>query len=214
MAVIDPSLPIGTIVATFLASGGVLTVVAFVGRGVFTQWLGKSLEAYKIGLKAAADRELEGLRADLQRVASERQIVFGRLHERRADVIADVYAKLEDLHAALRQWNMLKDVGGTGTAAFKERAEKALRELDRAYYPRAIWLDRAICNQLNELLDGAGGFRMLFQLLVGEDTGAELSINGKTVDLRQFANEVNQAAAGARGALDASFRKTLGAEAE
>src|SRR5262245_27257295 len=59
--------------------------------------LDKDLELHKSELKRLNDTQIEQFKSSLQRVAIERQIVFSKLHEHRAEVIAKCYSMLWDL---------------------------------------------------------------------------------------------------------------------
>jgi hypothetical protein len=53
---------------------------------------------FKTRIKADADIEIERVKNSLQIVAIEHQVRFAKLHEKRAQVIADLYKQLVDLH--------------------------------------------------------------------------------------------------------------------
>ena len=53
--------------------------------------------------KAKHDRELELLRSDIRREAFQSEVRFTRLHEKRAEVIADLFTKLVALVDAAHQ---------------------------------------------------------------------------------------------------------------
>ena len=68
-----------TLLVSIGGAGALLAVFLYVGRSVFQSFLDKDLEKFK---------------TELQRTATEHQIVFSRLHEKRADVIAELYGLL------------------------------------------------------------------------------------------------------------------------
>jgi len=69
--------------------GGVVIVYAF------SSWLGR-LWADRLMAKETAKhtQELERLRSDLRKVAFESEVRFSKLHEKRAEIIAELYSKL------------------------------------------------------------------------------------------------------------------------
>jgi hypothetical protein len=73
---------------------GILFAAAWLIKAVFTSKLARDTEAFKARLKADAEAEIEKLRYSLQRIAVEHQVRFSKLHERRAEVIADLYKSL------------------------------------------------------------------------------------------------------------------------
>jgi LPS O-antigen subunit length determinant protein (WzzB/FepE family) len=59
------------------------------------------LESHRAQLKAEQDVELERLKSSLSIAAAERNVAFSRLNERRVEVIAAIYAKLQRLYSAV-----------------------------------------------------------------------------------------------------------------
>ena len=53
---------------------------------------------FKTRLKSDADIEIERLKNSLQMLAMEHQVRFSKLHEKRAEVIGEVYKRLTDLN--------------------------------------------------------------------------------------------------------------------
>lgn len=54
----------------------------------------RDTKLFETQLKSTSDAEIERLKSALQAVAVEHQIWFSKLHEKRAEVIADLYKKL------------------------------------------------------------------------------------------------------------------------
>ena len=75
----------------------VVAASAWVIRSLITHFLSRKIEAYKIELKNESDRRMEELKSSLQMIAQERQIVFMRLHERRAEIVAESYTLIHQL---------------------------------------------------------------------------------------------------------------------
>jgi hypothetical protein len=67
----------------------------------------------KSKLKSESDVEVERLRSQLSIAAAERQFRFSKLHEKRADAIAEVYALLKPFVSALADYvKILEPAGG------------------------------------------------------------------------------------------------------
>jgi hypothetical protein len=75
-----------------------VTVAAatFLTKSVINHLFTRDVEKFKAGLKADADIEIEKLKHSLEKIAVEHQVRFSKLHEKRAEVIADLYARLVD----------------------------------------------------------------------------------------------------------------------
>jgi hypothetical protein len=118
----------------FLAAAGYLI------KAIVSQRLLKDVEEFKVQLQSRADVEVERLKAELQKVATEHQIQFAKLHEKRALVIAEIYSRLVDTHRTAREYVF-------GDIQDEERSAKAQEmvwdlywfiELNRIYLPETV----------------------------------------------------------------------------
>lgn len=97
------------------SNAALLVVLGFLARSLLNAWLTKDIKRFETDLKASADSELEGLKYELkskadasieqlksrlQLAATEHQVRFSKLHEKRAEVIAKLYALLVELQYA------------------------------------------------------------------------------------------------------------------
>lgn len=89
-----------TSVLTTVGGGGVLVAAAaWLIKTVLTDRLMRDAEEFKSRLKADADAQIERLKNSLQMAALEHQVRFSKLHERRAEVIAELYKRLGEIYA-------------------------------------------------------------------------------------------------------------------
>lgn len=104
----------------------------------------QKLETHKAQLKSQSDIALERLRADLSIATAEHNIQFARLHEKRAEVIAETYARLTELHVALG--NYVKIFEPTGDKPKEERrqaVQKAHEDFITYYRTKRIFIPEA-----------------------------------------------------------------------
>ncbi len=96
----------------------------------------QKLETYKAGLKAESDVAIENLKSRLSIAATEHQIRFLKLHETRAEVIAETYALLRDLYEKVADY--VKIFEPAGDRPKEERRNDVVNSLNdlRAYYPK------------------------------------------------------------------------------
>jgi len=73
---------------------------AWLLKSSLSEWLQRETEAFKTRLKTDADIAIEKLKSSLQIAATEHQVMFSKMHEKRAEVIEAVYTKLTDLHSS------------------------------------------------------------------------------------------------------------------
>ena len=161
----------------------------------------KDVASYKIKLAAEAER-----------ITIEHQVRFTRLHEKRTYVIATVFAALERVHAALRQWGTLRGMGmdkARLAATFESETRAARDKLTEFYYPRAIWLDQGTCDRINHIIDTLS---TLLALLEAEAKGVKLEfdIGGTPTDrTNEVTTELLATVGAARAELDKTFRGIL-----
>ena len=73
----------------------------------------QKLETHKAQLKAQGDVEVEKLKSELSIAAAQRQALFSNLHQRRAEVITEIYALLKEAISALADYTKaFEPVGG------------------------------------------------------------------------------------------------------
>jgi DNA phosphorothioation-dependent restriction protein DptG len=112
--------------------------VVFVIRSVVLHWLDKDITSYKAKLQAAA---------------VEHQVRFTKLHEKRAEIISELYSKLDEAHRALRSFmNPIQWVNDLPTSEKEEIAEKGTNDLIRYYSPNKIWLPEDTCALIEEII--------------------------------------------------------------
>ena len=214
-----------TVLTTVLASSASASVVVFLSKSVLKLWLDKDLETHRANLARQSAEEVERLRAQLAHVAVEHEVRFKRMHEKRTWVIAGIFARLETLHATVRSWfyshevvddleaelegkleGPLPDLKALRRPEFEQRAREASEQLQAFYFPRAIWLERDLCNVLNDLV------QTLDMLLHVLDTEARVSRfeGGSDAKTRELATDLLRSVVEARTALESRFRGILG----
>ena len=112
--------------------------------------LTRDLKAFEMQLKSNADVEIERLKSALQAAAIEHQIRFSKLHEKRAEVIADLYklvveAEREGLHYIHQLGKMQQGHQGQEPLAVKK-----LRDFDGFVDLHRVYLPQSICELLGE----------------------------------------------------------------
>jgi hypothetical protein len=90
-----------TAVTNFAFTSVLVGALAFVGRSLIGRWIDKDVESYKARLQATNAKELERFRADLKLATFEHETRFAKLHERRAEVIAELHKRLVQVERSL-----------------------------------------------------------------------------------------------------------------
>ncbi len=197
---------VGSVIATFLSTATVASVVAFLARSALGQFLRKDLEVYRERLKFESARELEGLRVDLERVALEHRVRFTQLQERRAEIISAVFAN-DKVHRTFRWWTSR---GGPRTSErhIRERekeAAEAFGAFTEHYWTHAIWLAEDTCRLLDQVVDTFHDAYIDMTLFTESKRLPE-----DRDDWRSARDTVLREIPPARTALDRRFRELLG----
>lgn len=80
--------------------GSAVTITAgitWLAKVIIEKWITYKLELQKIKIESSKAVEIERLKFEQQKQIDEKKILLSRLHEKRSDVIAEVYEKMFDL---------------------------------------------------------------------------------------------------------------------
>ncbi len=139
---------------TTLGSVGVgAAALVWLVKGLVQQAFTRDTERFKTQLQAAHDTELERLRADLRISSFESETRFARLHEKRAEVIAELYKKLVAAENTVQA--LIRRVGGAGLGFRSEvevfdEAVVATANFFVYYDENKIYFDETLCSKLQE----------------------------------------------------------------
>jgi hypothetical protein len=138
--------------------GGVVIVAAI---GAFLYWLmqksidarlAKGLETHKAQLKAQSDVEIERLRSRLNIAATEHEVRFSRLHEKRGEVIAETYSLLQELHDRLSKYVAIMELSGDPSREERRaKAEEAYKAFSDYYVKNLIFLPKTTARNLKSI---------------------------------------------------------------
>lgn len=139
-----------------LAIGGnaaLLAVLGWLAKSLVEKLLAKDLERHKANLSAETQAAMERLKHDLQRVALEHQVRFSNMHEKRAQVIAELYGLLVQAH-----WDTSGFVSPMEWAGEPDKKQKyvtamnATADFFRYFEKHRIYLPEALCKQLEDFV--------------------------------------------------------------
>ena len=140
-------------VIKFLGSAAIaIAAVAWLVRSLIGHFLSKDIESFKERLQSESAAELERLRHSLRLIASEHEKQIHLLHERRAEVIAELYAKLKAFVAAAASFASLVEWKGEPT-----KEEKAATLADKAYefhhyfQSKRIFFSEGVCAKVDSV---------------------------------------------------------------
>jgi len=147
-----------TFEAIVLALGGnalLLGCLAWLTRSVLQHWLTKDVESFKADLLQQFAVQNERLRHDLQTRAIEHQVSFSKLHERRADVVAEAYAKLVEAYWAMQSFASIVEWKGEPSKLEKyQEAMNKSTDYFRYFDKNRIFLPADVCEELDAFSQG------------------------------------------------------------
>jgi hypothetical protein len=202
-----------TVFAGLGGSAVLLAAVAWLLQSALAAWIAKDAERFKQSLKADAAKEVESLKHSLQKTATEHQVRFSKLHEKRAEVIGELYNKLTDLNLHGEQFVITSENNPTPYQAekFAEMKEE-LREVFLFAERHRIYLPESVCalqdkhlTQLRSTVYAAGTFGRIEN--PNEHT-LEQGYQAFTKAYEAFDTDIPAM----RKSLVTEFRKMLGAE--
>jgi hypothetical protein len=98
---------------------------------------------------ATRARSIERYRAQLKAEGYEHEVRFARLHERRVEIIAEIYRKLVRAERAFGSWVSLLQEAGEPTMDEKgSLAADAFSDFRTFFLENRIWLDQDLCDRI------------------------------------------------------------------
>jgi hypothetical protein len=196
--------------ALLVAVGGnsaLLLVIAYLGRSLIGTVLTKDVEEFKSQLT----KDVEKFKADLQLAAIEHEIQFSKLHEKRAEVVAEVYKLLvaatwqTESFASLMEW-----VGEPDKKQKYREAMDAITEYFRFFDQHRIYMPAELCDSLESFARKLRSPTLRFGRYLRFDYPND-SINMEKFKVWTEAWESAQnEIPSLRSALETEFRKLLG----
>ncbi len=139
-----------------LAMTGSLTSFAVLGwlsKSLVSQLLTKDVEVFKAKLKSESEEASQKLRHDLEKATIEHQVRFSKLHEKRAEVIAELYSLLVQAYWDIS--NFVSPMQSSGEPSQYEKyatAMNAVADFYRFFDKRKIYLPEKSCAQVDEFV--------------------------------------------------------------
>lgn len=136
------------ILAVAAGSGVLIGILAFVVRSLFLHFLSHDLEAHKAKLTGENALALERFKAELSAAAFARE----KLHEKRLQVIAELYERLATADAAFRGFLAPLQLGGK-----EEHRKQVIEALGKVsdflnYFDgKRIYFDACLCSLLDAM---------------------------------------------------------------
>jgi hypothetical protein len=202
-----------------IALGGasiLIAAVAWLIKTIVVHLLSKDVEVYKVRISAETERELESFKATVHAKAMEHEVRFSELHEKRGEIIAELYKRLMIALKRTEQFFTLD-----GTRSREERAKgfqdvvAKLREYNLYFIYHRIYFEERLCTQLDEFADSITTITVGFDMAMmqADDEASAFEQLNKRMEIQKYVNEhLNENARKIALALEQEFRRILGVE--
>lgn len=142
-----------TILIAFGGNMVLLAVLGWLAKAIVVQLLTKDIENFKSSLKAEAEIASQKLQHDLQLVTIEHQIRFSKLHEKRAEVIAELYGYLVQAHRDTASFVSLVEWAGEPSKNEKYvTCMNSVAEFYRFFEKQKIYLPEVTCKLIDDFV--------------------------------------------------------------
>lgn len=142
-----------TILLAFGGNAALLAVLGLIGKSLLDKLIVRDTKKFESDLQAKSDAAIEHLKNELQLKTIEHQVRFSRLHDKRADVIAELYGFF--VEALWDAESFLSKIEWSGEPNKKEKyvaAMNKLIDLYRYFDKNRIYLPHELCSSLEELI--------------------------------------------------------------
>ncbi len=176
------------VVTTVGSSTVALAAVSWLIKTGLTHRLSREADEFKLRLQAQADAENARLKNSLQMTALEHQVRFSKLHERRAEFIAELYERLVKL--------ILVGERFVATDVFTDQRSQGNNEFNRTleeFQDFSIFVESRRIYLTEDAYDLLAGFLQDLRKIV-IDVGVWGTVSFPNLDTqKQFLNSVSQA---------------------
>lgn len=108
----------------------------------------KGLEIHRAKLKAETEKELAVLRTELSVVAKEHEVRYSKLHQKRAEIITELYRRFRELEKCLQAFEFQIEVFGKPLDRYVKPDDNPVQY----FHDNKIFFTRELCFAINDLI--------------------------------------------------------------
>lgn len=143
---------LGIIISSIGGSAILFGALAWLTKSIITHLLSKDIDQFKANLQLEAQKEMAQIQSTLGIEAFEHQIRFSRLHEKRAEIISQIYSDIFDLHSSVDNFVRLlpsssSDENNTNLHKIWDSADR----LKTSFGKNKIFFNKTICEKISTL---------------------------------------------------------------
>jgi|SRR3990170_5462565 len=182
---------IALIISSILGSATLFAVVA---------WLTRSL------IKHFFERDLVRFKLNLEKISFEHQIRFSKLHEIRAQIIADLYGRLYEFHWAVCAF--LRDFHKANPDAQRvQKLDDKSYEFKDFFDKHRIYFTENICSKIDEIVNALYSAYVPLEAIAPSTDRNDKELKRDWIKCAKIVQEKYPAI---RESLESDFRKILG----
>jgi len=142
-----------TILLAFGGQAALVAILAYIAKSLLDKMIVRDTKRFESDLKAKSDATIECLKNELQLKTIEHQVRFSRLHEKRAEVVAELNGLfVEALWDAESFLSPMELNGEPGKPEKYRVAMNKLVDLYRYFDKHRIYLPSSLCSSLESLI--------------------------------------------------------------
>ena len=189
----------------------IIAAVAWLTKSIITHFLSKDVENFKIKIKAETDRNIEELKSALKMTALEHEVRFRRLHEKRAEVIAEIYKKMIDAHFATSSFVARGEYENEPNKKEKFKIlEEKISEFLEYYGKFKIYLNTDLCEGIEKFAQELRGPALTLNMFINNPDEGTLGKIKQESWTEAWIKVNDTIVPQARRELEQEFRKLLG----
>ncbi len=144
--------PIEIIIASVGSSAVLFGVLGYFAKSLVSQLLAKDIENHKSKIKFEIDLELTKFKSEIEKSAFEHQTRFSKLHDKRAEVIADLYSRIVDLYIHVNVFTKIEmPITEKNQKEKKRKLWGAVEHYRDYFFKHKIFLEQELCNKIEQL---------------------------------------------------------------
>lgn len=203
-----------SILVAFGGQAILVAVLAYIAKSLFDKLVIRDTKQFESDLRAKAELAIEHLRNELQLKTIEHEVRFSRLHEKRAEVIAELNSLFVD--ALWEAESFLSPMEWNGEPSKPEKYGAAMIKLVNLYRyfdKNRIYLPPSLCSSMEDLIAKIRGHVVEFGTYVQlVDSDKDLSVHqDKHKAWHAGWSAIREQIPTARESLENEFRELLGA---
>ena len=146
--------PFEIIIASIGGSAALFGIIGWLTKSLISQLLSKDIENHKSKLQYDSEIELTKLKKEIEKTEFEHQVRFSKLHDKRGEVLADLYKFLVESVWVTRSLASPAEWAGEPTKNEKYAdAMNKLGEFFRFFDQHRIYIPKKLCPLIDEFID-------------------------------------------------------------